>query len=291
MQEVLENALGLHYVHGEVTDIASTTNKVLALFPEQSITNGKGLLKFKSKMFEKIFEHNTKVQPVSIQVWRPPIADIAIKSLGSQWWSDLMLYMFVPCTWYTVTFLPVIVRTEEVADENLLTEKIRDVIANNLQIPLTNLTAKDLIMFEKRFVFEQQRAIETASRTSLNSNHASRDPQLEHMARQVKEVLPLVPQNVIIQDLLKTRNIDYTISNILDGHVRYTPETITTPSTSSIQTPMVSSSSPLPQFKSGFPKNANERMMTFKERKRELIENARKRYVEKNGLNIALNNC
>lgn len=40
-----------------------------------------------------------------------------------------------------------------------------------------------------------------------------------------------------------------------------------------------------------FGKSANERTLSFQERKKQLIENARKRYIEKHNLNmLAMNN-
>lgn len=150
--------------------------------------------------------------------------------------------------------------------------------------------------YEKRYLMDQRRAmLRNPTESPSTSRHTRIDPNLEMMARQVKEVLPLVPQHVIIQDLTKTRNIDYTISNILDGHVRYTPETPSpTPTTQQSSTPSTSSSNEsmsTQQKQMNFPKSANARMQSFQERKRELIENARKKYIEKHGLNIALNNC
>lgn len=102
---------------------------------------------------------------------------------------------------------------------------------------------------------------------------------------------------------VKTKNVDHTITNILEGHVRYTPEPQrrkpnpaagpSTASSSSAGSPSSSSASSasLVAAASTFGKSAQERTLSFQERKKQLIENARKRYIEKHNLNIlAVNN-
>jgi ancient ubiquitous protein 1 len=114
-------------------------------------------------------------------------------------------------------------------------------------------------------------------------------------------VLPYVPSDVVRKDLIRTRSVDITISNILEGHIAYVPILPATPTKSpevqrrpaedcssgvsaSVVSSSVSSSSSLNTAASSFPKSANERALSFKERKLRLIENARQRYIEKNGL-------
>lgn len=96
--------------------------------------------------------------------------------------------------------------------------------------------------------------------------------------------------------LVRTRNVDQTITNILEGHLVYTPESTSTPSTLPAPTIVNASTSsnthkqikqePLCTAASTFGKSAQERTLSFQERKQQLIEAARKRYIEKHGLNI-----
>lgn len=101
--------------------------------------------------------------------------------------------------------------------------------------------------------------------------------------------------------------MDITITNILEGHVVYTPEipqaSTSTTSKSTIEKPSVSdnktsTNSPINVNRdilftaaSTFGKTAQERMLSYQERKQLLIENARKRYVEKHGLQDLMLNC
>ena len=61
------------------------------------------------------------------------------------------------------------------------------------------------------------------------------------MVRQVQEILPRVPANVIVSDLIKTRSVDVTVTNILEGVVKYVelPEQRQQPSSSSSSTKTV----------------------------------------------------
>ena len=41
------------------------------------------------------------------------------------------------------------------------------------------------------------------------------------MVKQVQEILPRVPAQVIVADLVRTRSVDVTVTNILEGVVKY----------------------------------------------------------------------
>lgn len=101
---------------------------------------------------------------------------------------------------------------------------------------------------------------------------------------------------------VKTKNVDHTITNILEGHVQYTPELQrresnssplpgTSSSNTAASTSSGSSTAGLIAAASTFGKSAQERSQSFQDRKKQLIENARKRYIEKHNLNLAVNNC
>ncbi|PSN30801.1 Ancient ubiquitous protein 1 [Blattella germanica] len=196
-------------------------------------------------------------------------------------------------------YLPSIVK-EEGENDAQIGERVAKIMAVDLGIVATQHTAADKAEYEKRYLLEQnQPIIVRATGTS----------ELHRMARQVGEVLPYVPHDVIIRDLVRTRSVDVTISNILEGVVRYTPqvETVLQPPPTparevnnipSTSTSSPSSTQPAPSTQSScldtsapsFPRSAQERMLSFNERKARLIENARQRYIEKHGLkNVGLN--
>lgn len=123
-----------------------------------------------------------------------------------------------------------------------------------------------------------------------------------------------------------TQNVDLTITNFLEGNVpepvpepqpvppRVEPARVVSPQTASVRTPLLStslsaevkstvdrgeassgraSSSTISMSTAAktFGKSAAERMTSFETRKAHLIENARRRYIEKHGLTESGYNC
>ncbi|KAK4877069.1 hypothetical protein RN001_009575 [Aquatica leii] len=258
--------------------------------PEFKQTNGKTVLKFKTWPFEIC----NRVQPICVEIARP-FLDIKVSTFDSAYWTDTLAYLFSPCTNYKIRFLPVVERMN--LSETEFAEKVREEIAHALKVELSEHSASDLMEWEKRIMEDVvRREMEARQRPNttagLNSN-----PTIHRMACQVKEVLPMVPYNTICMDLMKTRNVDQTITNILEGNVTYVPESPshTTPSAQSSSNVIISPSTSKDQRFKGdslstaapsFGKSAQDRTLSFQERKKQLIETARQRYIEKHGLNI-----
>ncbi|KAJ9598525.1 hypothetical protein L9F63_010796 [Diploptera punctata] len=266
----------------------------LLCFPEGTTTSGKvGLLKFSQWPFSLM----DAIQPVTVKIWRPPIADVAASALATGIWGDIFWFLFVPFTVFSIKFLPSMAKEERESDSQIA-DRTAKVIASDLGIATTQHTASDKTEYEKRYLLEQNQPIAVRPTSST---------ELQRMARQVGEVLPYVPHNVIVRDLARTRSVDVTIANILEGVVTYTPQPVEStplPSTSSVpetvNIPSTSTSAPstsssttnlcLDTSAPSFPRSAQERMLSFNERKARLIESARQRYIEKHGLkNVGLN--
>ncbi|KAF2883254.1 hypothetical protein ILUMI_22924 [Ignelater luminosus] len=259
--------------------------------PESKQTNGRAILKFKTWPFGLC----SQVQPVCIEVNRP-FLDIKVSAFDSAYWTDTMIYLFSPCTNYKLRFLPTVAKMN--LPESEFAEKVRQDIANGLKVELSEYSASDLLEWEKRIRDVLRREREEMQQRPSTSNVPTSNVEVQRMARQVKEVLPMVPFNTICTDLMKTWNVDQTITNILEGHVSYTPEIVPSSTSSSSSQPSVvnvtTSSSkhkatkqdPFCTAASSFGKSAQERMLSFQDRKQQLIESARQRYIEKHGLNI-----
>lgn len=71
-------------------------------------------------------------------------------------------------------------------------ERVARLLAADLGLVVTRHTASDKAEYEKRYLSEQNRPIVVRS---------SYTPELQRMARQVGEVLPYVPHDVIVRDL------------------------------------------------------------------------------------------
>ncbi|KAI0225288.1 hypothetical protein LSAT2_023864 [Lamellibrachia satsuma] len=71
----------------------------LLSFPEGASTNGHvGLLKFSVWPFSI----GCPVQPVVVEVKRPPFANISPSILGGRWWIDIFWFLFVPYTHFRI---------------------------------------------------------------------------------------------------------------------------------------------------------------------------------------------
>jgi ancient ubiquitous protein 1 len=84
-------------------------------------------------------------------------------------------------------------------------------------------------------------------------------------------------ENIVFYRTVKTRNVDVTIANILDGIVTYTPETVPTTATPGSSTSKHSTSA----LKINSTSTA---ALTFKERKAKMISEARDKYIQKHFL-------
>ncbi|KAG5887830.1 hypothetical protein JTB14_022688 [Gonioctena quinquepunctata] len=253
--------------------------------PEGKPTNGKALLKFKTYPFE----FTSKIQPICISIERP-LLDISVTTLGTSYSSDLFYFMFCPITVYKLKFLTPL--EKKCMPDTDFAEIVRKDIASALKIELTDFTSSDLAEWEKRTLAEEQQ------RAQIRNVNRAINPEIQRMAYQVKEVLPHVPFNIIYNDLCSTRNVDSTITNILEGRLHFTPEQTSPGTQLSSESSMINPNNSGPSsFKSNpltssaalsFPRSASERSKSYHERKEQLIANARKRYIEKHNLDIPI---
>ncbi|XP_020623884.1 ancient ubiquitous protein 1-like [Orbicella faveolata] len=278
----------------------------LLAFPEEQITNGKrGLLKFNPWCFQ----FSSTILPVLISVRRPLIVQIPPHVLESGWWQDLFWSMFVP---YTLYHIRLVLTCEVSTTVNL--ERWEDVdvrllittYANNKHLFGGKAMKKDL--FEKiaeqftkasilnihrrfreateraqaRVQAHETRSVQNGS-TPSNQDSASPNTRLMRMVQQVKEVLPQVPSPSIARDLSRTHCVDTTITNILEGRVSYIPEKEgnEAKSTSDVQSTssgLSSETTPTRPQTITFSRLPDERQKLLSQRKKEMLENARRRF-------------
>ncbi|XP_045766508.1 lipid droplet-regulating VLDL assembly factor AUP1-like [Maniola jurtina] len=239
--------------------------KPVLLQPEGGPTNGKGLLKFT----DWSIPIGNRVQPLAITVERV-FTNVTVhrpndKSDVFPWW-DALWFLWTPCSIFTLKLLPAVDRMED--SDQVFAERVRQALADALQIEVTEYTWEEL-----------NRGPRVRRRAAIQS-------EVMRRARHVKEVLPLVPLKDIVKELEKTRSVDVTITNFLEGLVPYTPEveSVAEPQPSTSQAPP-KYVTPLPT--GTFPKSAKERQMSFQDRKAQMIAEARQRYIEKHKLQIA----
>ncbi|XP_078486984.1 lipid droplet-regulating VLDL assembly factor AUP1 [Ciona intestinalis] len=242
--------------------------KPVLVFPEPCPTNGAGLLKFR----DWPFNHEFQIQPMVVRMKRPfPISG---STLDSVWWSDLLWSFFCPLTIYDITILPTMRKNKD-ENSNEFKERIRKSMSSMLDAPCTNYDASDVVEYLKRVRFEERKPQEHL-RDYPPSNNTMR------MAEQVKDILPHVPIHVIISDVERTKSVDITVTNILEGVVTFVAEeqTMATDTDSKVK---VATKVRTPVNLS-FSRDPNRRHMTLQERKDEFIAVAKEKYITKHGL-------
>uniref|UniRef100_A0A3Q2XQQ0 Lipid droplet-regulating VLDL assembly factor AUP1 n=1 Tax=Hippocampus comes TaxID=109280 RepID=A0A3Q2XQQ0_HIPCM len=255
----------------------------LLLLPEEDTTNGRaGLLKFSSWPFSL----TDSIQPVALRVARPLIA---LSTPETSWLAELLWTFFSPFTVYHVSWLPPVSRED---GENLLTRQCHVfavlwlLLAGELGLVSTKITKADKAEHIKR----KRRALPQTS-TSLRAGSiglgfmvqglGAEERRIAQMAQQVKDVLPDIPLNVITKDLAKTNCVNVTITNLLENKEESSAED-TEGSLFGGSSNFILSS-PQPAAKS-FGKSPADRHLSLQERKEALYNFARRRYIEKYGL-------
>lgn len=270
----------------------------LLAFPEGATTNGKaGLLKFSVWPFS--LEQN--VQPVTIELKRPLIC-VAPSILNSKWWADLLWFFFVPFSVFHLRYLPEMSQTDDETPQEFA-KRVQTAMAESLNVEPTMFTSGDKMEYVKRHFFSPPPppAGSANLRSGAPSSAVAPASEMELMVSQVKVVLPHVPVEAIHKDLVLTKDIDLTITNILEGRVVFSPEEpaieadrasspvcpccASSPHKPRVQNTSTSSNSSSSSVSAGtFPKKPQDRQRSFEERKKELLENARLRYIKKQGL-------
>jgi ancient ubiquitous protein 1 len=246
-----------------------------------------------------------KPEPLSIQYIHSLTQTTVYRS---QWW-DLFWTLFVPTTVFRVKLLAPMERREG-EEGGQLSQRVQESLREELklqesQVTLDNVTAW-LKASRKRPTpgvspTPRPRAVTTTTTTSQTPAtpppSSSREPTgLDRMVDQVSAVLPQVPHTTIRKDLLRTQSVDATITNFLEGVVTYDP--IPSPPAKSAPKPLpppsYATSTP-PTFKSSALRprkyyspamEAMHRQLSLEEKKIELVQKARRRYIEKHGLNV-----
>ncbi|KAI5620650.1 ancient ubiquitous protein 1 [Silurus asotus] len=263
----------------------------LLLFPEEDTTNGRaGLLKFSSWPFSVV----DAVQPVALRVRRP---FIAVNVPECSWLNELLWTFFVPFTVYQVRWLPTVQRQDEESHQEFA-NRVQELLATEIGVVSTQITKADKAehIKRKRHTVSHTTHLDLGARPRtvaqgfLVPSTEAEDPRVIRMAHQVKEVLPDVPLNVITKDLLQTNCVDTTITNLLENTEQYRTEPAEAASSGPSQplpSAMPSVPDPPPNLKSAakaFGKSPTDRHMSLQDRKAALYDYARRRYLEKHGL-------
>lgn len=198
LPSALSNALGLQKMNmsskevliANIKQLLSTSMSNVAIQPEFGTSNNRvALLKFNSWPFSI----ESSVQPVAIRASRPEFVPVHLTALSSTWWTEVLWFMFVPYTVFTLKYLKI----RRNPEYEILVREVEKDIADALGLQTSSYTVSDKTEYEKRYLMERILNRTRSSRNSLNSHSI----EIQRMVRQVSEVLPFVPHNVILLDL------------------------------------------------------------------------------------------
>ena len=205
----LSEALGLQKMDmsskdalvANIKQFLASTKCNIALQPEFGATNSRvALLKFNSWPFgiEPV------VQPVVIKAKRPEFVDVRLTSVASTTWTDVLWFMFVPYTIFTLKYL----KARKNTDQEILVREIEKEIADELKIQTSTHTISDKSEYEKRYIREKVQNRGT-QRGGSTTSQVGNNIEMLRMAQRVNEVLPMVPRSVVLRDLCKYNTLMY----------------------------------------------------------------------------------
>lgn len=280
-------------------DNNSKTSPPLVTFPETLTTNGKYLLKFESNGFDGGDSNNITVVPTCIQVKRRvSFAPLNNNYVLANDLVNVLFTLFCPITVYRVTFLTAETKNQTESIEEYL-QRVRTLIGDELKSKLSDYSTEDI----KRLWFEykqKRREIEERSSDEQSLADSSQNgagdsmsfSDISKLALQIKDILPDVSYETIKTHVRAspTLDIDTIISSILDSPPPPPPadhsinsRTSSLPTMSSTNSHDLNSS--LKNSKSSAIMENKKKSNVFKsyeERKFDLLNDARRRYLSKN---------
>lgn len=139
-------------------------------------------------------------------------------------------------------------------------------------------------------------SVEVMHTTNILGIAQANNSQLLAMAHQIQEMFPQVPSYLVMQDLQLTRSVEVTTDNILEGRIQVpfptqaierAPAQVSTapdeqdPGSSGAAEQNLNESDNMEVRGGRFSKSAEERQKMLKQRKEEMLQQARRRYLNK----------
>ena len=261
------------------------SNYPLVYFPELMATNGRhGLLRFDVKPFDlDVADSHLVYTPTCIRVRRPFIP-LSVNYMYSNNFTNIVFTLFAPVTLYDIFPLKSERKGPSETSEQFA-ERIRGLISEKLGLNLlTDMNCNNFQLIWSSYHAERKQAAAAAanvSRARINavnsSNYSMSFEDISRLALQIKEILPDVSYEVIQSHIRNssTLDIDTVIASILDASTSLIASTSS--SSPSNQQPVTQRSpQPVKEF------NRKNSFKNYEERKFDLINEARKRYLAKN---------
>jgi ancient ubiquitous protein 1 len=287
---------------------AQKSNYPLLFFPEQYCTNGRfGLLKFDSQPFDIVINNKDDdrivIFPICLKLTRPYIP-LSINYVNSNDLINLLLTLFAPITIYNIEVLNQIEKLpDETSDQ--LNDRVRNILAKNLNFELSDLDGNQIKYVWSAYERHLESLIQQQQRQQQNINNTNRRTEnrdisfdeISRLALQIKDILPNVSFETIQRHVQKSSTLDLEsiLASILDSNDHELNEDENTNNnnnsfgndSSSLlpMTSMTKTTSPVSMKRndssSSTALNNKRSYRSFQERKFELLNDARQRYLAK----------
>ncbi|CAF0839386.1 unnamed protein product [Adineta ricciae] len=238
-----------------VKDLECSGSKLIFLPECEPTTGTDGLLIFNPLPFTLANKVQLPVLPICLRTSRT--FHIRTTTFNSHPLSDLFWFLFSPYTKYHLKFLPSISPEASSSNENFC-ERVRETMARNMGIQLTQFDERDVIDLKKRPDLFQRR-------------HAQRRDEFQQMINLVHQKVPIASLEAIRYDLEMTKNVQTTIDNL--------NERATAVARAANQSSTTSSHAMSTSSKNSSTSNHRQ---TYERLKQELIEKNRQLFLNKN---------
>jgi len=248
------------------------------VFPEETTSSGSvGILKFSTWPFDTSLAY----QPIVLKAKRFSLLPIKLSVVDGSFWSDFLWSLFVPYTIFHVRYLPEM-RKEEPALVEDFAKSVQKKMAESLGVHPSQFDFNDKKEFMKRIKHEsEERSSPSVRKIVPQQQRPQSTSKIDKMVQQVKDVLPQVPISVIRKDILKSKSVDATLANILEGNVPYTPLTSEEIQTEKGKQLEKRSASVDRQVNPAQNLPDSTKSLSYQEKKKLMIDEARRRYLEK----------
>lgn len=270
-------------------DMSKASNYPLLIFPESLPTNGKyGLLKFSNKHFEMNNSIKADIKPVCVNVSRP-ILPFSINYIYSNDFVNILLCLFAPITVYKINILNAICKHDNETSEEFA-KRVQNLIASKLHIKSSDLEHEQLkqVFTNYQRNLQLQRQTRPVVMNRARSSNSLSFSDISRLALQIKDILPDVSFETIQRHVQQSSSVDIDtiIASILDSNEADSSINTSNQNESlqQVGTSLNSQSSSSSLKQNTSTSSLSNKMKSYEEKKFDLLNEARKRYLAKNPL-------
>jgi hypothetical protein len=229
-----------------------------------------------------------EIKPVCLNISRP-ILPFSVNYLYSNDFANIFLCLFAPITVYRINILNSISKHENETSEEFA-KRIQNLIASKLGIKSSDLEHEQLkqVFTNYQRNLQHQRQARPSSINRARSSNSLSFSDISRLALQIKDILPDVSFETIQRHVQQSSSVDIDtiIASILDSNEADSSINTSNQNESlqQVGTSLNSQSSSSSLKQNTSTSSLSNKMKSYEEKKFDLINEARKRYLSKNPL-------